>query len=190
MFLYSFFLLYLSFWLISVFCHHISFICVTKKMKNSSEFWKKPLCFMTFFSTLQTATSAFHSEDHPTFYSVQSYLFLALLKLIPAWYYSQIWWLLPLLYGCCKPVAFYPSLDRKHERDIWFILLTSLYPCPAINITWTEFIFLSLLSQWRGRFYHPPSCSGLYAGNSSWLAALANTYWSFQKYLSLPVYSS
>lgn len=104
-----------------------------------------------------------------------------LLKPIPAWYYSQSWLLLPLLYGCSKLVASYSSLDRKHEMDLWFILLTSPFPCPAINITRTEFfICLSLLSQWWGRDYHRSSRSGLQAGNSFWLAALSNMYSSLQ----------
>lgn len=169
MFLYSFFRLYFSFRLISVFCHHIGFICVTKKMKNSTEFWKKPLCWMTFLLLSHYFTNCYFSfslKGSPLnllLYCTKLSIFSPfLLKPIPAWHYSQIWLLLPLLYGCSKPVASYSSLNRKRKMDIWFILLTSPYLCPAIHVTWTEFfIFLSFLSQWWRRDYHPPSCSGL-----------------------------
>jgi len=167
-------------------------------MKNSAEFWKKPLCFITFFLLSHCFTNCYFSfslKGSPLsllLYCTKLSIFsLFLLKPIPAWYYSRIWLLLPWLYGCSKPAASCSRLERKREMDRWFVLLTSPYPCPAINVAWTEFLFfLSLLSQWWGRDYRPPSRSGLWAGNCFWLATLSNMYWSFQKYLSLPVYSS
>lgn len=150
------FLLYLSFWLFPVFCHHINFICVTKKTKNSTEFWKKPLCFMSFLLLLShyftNCYFSFSLKGSPfsLLYCTKSSIFSPFpLKPIPAWCYSEICLLLLLLYGCSKPVAPYSSLDRKYEVQIWFMLLISPYLCPVTQIT-RFCIFSSLLCQWWG----------------------------------------
>lgn len=115
-------------------------------MKNSPEFWKKPLCFVSFLLLLShyftNCYFSFSLKGSPLsllHYRRSSIFSPSPLKPIPAWYYSQIWLLLLLLYGCSKPVAPYSSLDGKYEVEIWFLLLVSPYPCPVTHLTWRRF---------------------------------------------------
>lgn len=129
---------------------------------HSTEFCKMPLYFMTLLLSLsQYFTNCYFSFSlrgsplNLLIYCTKLSIFsLFLPKPLPAWYCSQMWLSLPLLYGCSKPVASYSGLDRGHEADVWFSFWHLLVPAQP------------LIQHGQSSSFPSPSCLSHDGGNT------------------------